>query len=318
MPKKKQGAKRSKRTAPAAPPMALDRRAMEKAMADLTRLMSSREFESIDDMNAFLQQAMASGAPPNAPASTPLEQAQELMYEAWSATGPRRAQLAREALALSEDCADAYVLLAEETAQTPAEARDLYQQGVAAGERALGPEIFDEGAGHFWGIVETRPYMRAREGLAHVLWLLGEHRAAIDHLKAMLQLNPGDNQGHRYVLAQWLLQIGADEDLAQLLEQYQDDAAATWTYTRALSAFRQQGATETANGVLVDALQTNRFVPAYLLGRKRLPQRLPQLVGFGDENEAIEYVAHGAAAWLETPGALEWLGSAAGSTRGRR
>ncbi len=315
MPKKKQGAKRSKRTAPATPPMALDRRAMEKAMADLTRLLSSAEFDSIDDMNAFLQQTMASGAPLSAPATTPLEQAQELMYEAWSTTGRRRVQLAREALELSQDCADAYVLLAEETAKTPAEARDLYQQGVAAGERALGPEIFEEGAGHFWGIIETRPYMRAREGLAHVLWHLGEHRAAIDHLQAMLKLNPGDNQGLRYVLAQQLLEMGEDEELRQLLEQYPDDAAATWAYTRALSVFRQFGDSETATTVLADALQANRFVPAYLLGQKRLPQRLPQLVGFGDENEAIEYVAHGAAAWRKTPGALEWLARATGSTR---
>ncbi len=75
MPKKKQRAKRSKQPAPSTPPMALDRRAMEKATADLTRLLSSREFDSIDDMNAFLQQALASGAPLSAPASTPLEQA---------------------------------------------------------------------------------------------------------------------------------------------------------------------------------------------------------------------------------------------------
>lgn len=67
----------------------------------------------------------------------PLEEAQALMYEAWDATGPRRVALARQALRLSPDCADAYVLLAEETARSLGEARDLCAQGVAAGERAL-------------------------------------------------------------------------------------------------------------------------------------------------------------------------------------
>jgi tetratricopeptide (TPR) repeat protein len=282
---------------------------MEKATADLTRLLSSREFGSIDEMNAFLRQMMDTGTPVGAPASTPLEQAQDLMYEAWNATGRQRVQLAHKALALSPDCADAYVLLAEETAKTPQQARELYQQGVAAAERALGPEIFEEGVGHFWGIVETRPYMRAREGLAHVLWLTGEHRTAIDHLKAMLHLNPGDNQGLRYVLAQWLLQAGADEEMDKLLAQYPDDAAATWAYTRALWIFRQQGATEEANAALADALSTNQFVPAYLLGRKRLPQRLPAFVGLGDENEAIEYAAHGIDGWRRISGALTWLTS---------
>ncbi len=59
------------------------------------------------------------------------------MYEAWNAQGARRAQLARKALEISPDCADAYVLLAEEKARTLGEARDLFVQGVAAGERAL-------------------------------------------------------------------------------------------------------------------------------------------------------------------------------------
>ncbi len=250
--KKKASTPRTKRTAPATPPLAVDRRAMEKTTADLMRLLSTREFDSIDDANAFLQQALATGRPLTAPPRTPLEQAQDLMYDAWNATGRRRVQLAREALALSPDCADAYVLLAEEATTTPEEARDLYQQGVAAGERALGPELFVEGVGHFWGLVETRPYMRAREGLAHALWLLGERQAAIDHLTAMLQLNPGDNQGLRYVLAQWLLETGADEALGQLFEE-DPDAAAAWVSTRALWRFRQQGATETATEALAEA-----------------------------------------------------------------
>jgi len=47
---------------------------------------------------------------------TPLERAQDLMYRAFDSTGEKRVTLARKALAISEDCADAYVLLAEETA----------------------------------------------------------------------------------------------------------------------------------------------------------------------------------------------------------
>src|SRR5205814_275596 len=46
-------------------------------------------------------------------AGTPLEQAQEMMWDAWDQTDRKRAiELARKALALSPDCADAFVLLA--------------------------------------------------------------------------------------------------------------------------------------------------------------------------------------------------------------
>ena len=69
-------------------------------------------------------------------ASEPHHRAEDLIYEAWAATAPRRAVLAREALALWPDCADAYVLLAQ-AASSLEEARELFEQGVAAGEREL-------------------------------------------------------------------------------------------------------------------------------------------------------------------------------------
>ena len=48
----------------------------------------------------------------------------------------RRVDLARKGLSISHDCADAYVLPAEETARSLVEARILYEEGVKAGERA--------------------------------------------------------------------------------------------------------------------------------------------------------------------------------------
>jgi hypothetical protein len=182
------------------------RRAMERTMADLSALLSERSFGSPEEANAFLEQVTAGGGPPRRRAATPPERAQEVMYDAWDAPSPReRVRLARKALAVSGDCADAYVLLAEETARSPEEAADLYARGVAAGERALGPAAFGEDAGHFWGLVETRPYMRARLGLAQARWALGTRPEAVADAWDLLRLNPGDNQGVRYLLLRWLL-----------------------------------------------------------------------------------------------------------------
>lgn len=57
--------------------------------------------------------------------------------------------MARKALAVSPRCADAYVLLAQETARTVDEALDLYRKGVEAGKLALGDAAFEQDAGHF-------------------------------------------------------------------------------------------------------------------------------------------------------------------------
>ena len=144
----------------------------------------------------------------------PVDQAQDVMYKAWECGDPKqRIALAREALEISPLCADAYVLLAEEAARSQEDALAYYKQAVEVGAEALGPNAFQEYAGHFWGFLETRPYMRARVGLAEALWVTGKRDEAIKHFKEMLGLNPGDNQGIRYILASKLLEMGRIEDL---------------------------------------------------------------------------------------------------------
>lgn len=282
-----------------------DPRAMEKVSQDLGRLLAEKEFGSIEEANAFLENMLREGGGrvPSAPApTTPLERAQDLIYEAFETESSRkRVQLAKKALKVSPDCADAYVLLAEE------DAGELYQKGIEAGERALGRETFEKEAGHFWGILETRPYMRARQGLAICLWELGERGEAIEHYQEMLDLNPGDNQGIRYELAGYLLDEEMDEELGELIERYEEDASAFWVYTRALWRFRKEGDTGEATAALKEAIETNPYVPLYLLGHKSLPGALPELIGFGDESEAVAYFARALTGWLRTPQALEWL-----------
>jgi tetratricopeptide (TPR) repeat protein len=233
--------------------------------------------------------------------------AQDLMFEAFDAQGARRVALAREALAISPDCADAYLLLAEEAAADPEEARELLEQGVAAGERALGPEPFEEDAGYFWGLIETRPYMRARAALAETLWALGRHEEAVEHQRELLRLNPNDNQGVRYRQAEDLLALECYAELDELFAAYEDDAAAAFAYTKALAAFRRQGDSLESRALLEEARKQNAHVPAYLSGRKRLPARLPDYIGFGDASEAVEYAVGAKQQWESVPGALAWI-----------
>jgi hypothetical protein len=66
---------------------------------------------------------------------TPLAKAQALLYRAFEEPDEqKRIQLAKDALSICPDCADAYVLLAEH-ATSRKEALRLYEQGVAAGRK---------------------------------------------------------------------------------------------------------------------------------------------------------------------------------------
>jgi tetratricopeptide (TPR) repeat protein len=236
-----------------------------------------------------------------------LEQAQELIYQAWDVGDRRqRTALARKALKLSADCSDAYVLLAE-AAVTPAKALELYRQGVEAGVRVLGSAFFVEERGHFWGLVETRPYMRARAGLARSLWQCGEYDQAIINWNDLLQLNADDNLGIRYVLAARLLELGRDRELEVLLKAHADDGRAFLIWAKALLLFRIAGDTANVRQALAEALASNPHLPAYLLGHKPLPAQLPRYTGLGDEREAAYWAAETNQAWAATPGALAWL-----------
>lgn len=237
-----------------------------------------------------------------------LDKAQQLMYKAWDETNPaKRIGLAHKALSISPDCADAYVLLAEEEADTVARALALYEKGVAAGERALGPEYFREFAGDFWGLLETRPYMRAREGLARMLWQLNRREEAAEHYRDLLRLNPNDNQGLRYLLMDLYLQLDQDANALKLYQKYHDDWSAVWQYSHALLEFRKSGSGGKARKALDQALEQNSHVPDYLTGKKRIPNRKPGLIGVGDQNEAVYYASQHLNHWRRTPGAVEWL-----------
>jgi tetratricopeptide (TPR) repeat protein len=257
-----------------------DRRVMERALADLT----------------------------GRPRDDAIAKAQEIMYRAWEAASPRtRVDLAHKALAVSPLCADAYNLLAEQ-AKSDTEARDLYASGVEAGALAIGSGGFEEYAGHFWGVLKTRPYMRAREGLAGALQRLGDEPAAIGHYREMLKLNPNDNQGIRDVLAALLLKREDIPALKELLAAYEEDGSALWTYTRALLAFRDGGASdETALKRAREAWAANEHVPGILAGRAPAVPALGDYITMGGADEATHYVRTFGSAWRRTDGAIAWL-----------
>lgn len=237
-----------------------------------------------------------------------IARAQAVIYEAWERTTSRsRIALAHKALAISPACADAYNLLAEEAGSVQ-EARDLYRKGIEAGELALGAEGFEEYAGHFWGFLETRPYMRARAGFAITLLKLGEENAAIEHFRAMLELNPNDNQGIRYLLLGCLLRRDDATAVKQLLAAYEDEGSAYWLYTRTLLAFREgRAAAPQTTRLVQDAWAANQHVPAILAGTRPPVTSDSGYITMGGADEATDYVRECGPAWHHTPGAVAWL-----------
>jgi tetratricopeptide (TPR) repeat protein len=269
------------------------------------------EREDEDDLRlpAFLSPTVA----------TELDRARELVSEAEDEDSKtKRVKLAKQALALSPDCSEAYLLLAEDTARDAAEKLNMLQQAIDAGKRVIGEQSFRELQGNFWLARETRPYMTARLRLAEFHVEQRDFAKAIDVYQDMLRLNPNDNQAARYPLAMCLISADRDEDAKELIERYETDRSAFCLYTSALLSYRQSGDSKEAGEDLSKAIAKNQHVVGYLLERKRLPAYDPDSYQLGSQDEAILYVGMFMGCWKSTEGAIEWLAKSAASLPAKR
>jgi tetratricopeptide (TPR) repeat protein len=290
--------------------MARQRKSGKSASASEMQSLLSGLSQS--DLEAFLKSAARVIEGDDDVGDEALDRAQEIAFDAMEATTSRkRISLAHKALAISPLCSDAYLILANETVD-PAEALELHKRAVAAGAEALGEAAFERNTGHFWGLLETRPYMRALHELAMVLWREGARDEAVSHYKDMLRLNPNDNQGIRYLLLDAYLELGREPEAAELIKLYRDDGSAAWAWSEALLAFRRSGDAPAARKLLTRATGVNSHVTAYLIGRKSMPRRLPDFIGIGDDNEAVAYVHDSDGAWSAAAGARAWVAESLG------
>jgi tetratricopeptide (TPR) repeat protein len=241
------------------------------------------------------------------PESVAKDQAQELAFEAMEAESQAQARkLAKRALILDPDCVDALVVINDLDARSTRETIAGLQKAVAAGERSLGAKFIEENNGHFWMLIETRPYMRAMERLARVLCADGLNLDAIRIYEKMLELNPNDNQGVRDPLLGAYLAADDLDGAGRLLKKYDDDAMANFAWGRVLERFLS-GDLVGAGAALSKARKANRFVELYLTAQKRLPESLPETYSMGSEEEAVLCKDGVGRAWIQHKEAVFWL-----------
>ena len=85
------------------------------------------------------------------------------------------------------------------------------------------PNVFEEQVGHFWGILSTRPYMRARCEKVNAITEVISYDAvtsALDQTMDMLRLCRGDNLGMRYGIPSHLLRLGRDQTCYDFIKWY--------------------------------------------------------------------------------------------------
>jgi tetratricopeptide (TPR) repeat protein len=241
------------------------------------------------------------------------EKAQDIAWDAWNAPDSEsRMALARRAIKTDPECTDAWVIMGQEE-EEPGKKREYYQKAVDFFRKQHNAWYFEEKKGGFWGLLETRPFMRALQGLGVCQWNDHDEDDAIRTLAYMLELNPNDNQGIRFILVPWLVIKNRYAEARNLIEKY-DSFPAGFAYTKLLLDIIEGKDEKTIKKDYAAASGYNRHVVKYILGKKGIPRLDQDRISFGGEDEAVSYMLdeYGKELWSRFPDAVEVLREIAG------
>jgi tetratricopeptide (TPR) repeat protein len=238
------------------------------------------------------------------------DKAQNLVWDAWDAETKTKAKtLALKALVIDPECCDAFNVLAWTTSD-PVKEKEYYKKAIDVFKKRYTDEYFEETKGYFWGMLETRPFMRALQGYGRNLYDDGQKEEAIETYSYMLDLNPNDNQGVRFVLLSWLIIAGQFQKARKLLSQY-DSCIANMIYDTLLLDIVEKKSDAQIKKSYASAIDSNSHIVAFLLGEKKLPKTIPTGFSLGSVDEAVVYLTDefGQELWHTYPDALKTLAS---------
>jgi len=281
-----------------------ERRGNERHFGLVQALINQNEGMELDQINELINSQLTGSIDDfDYPSETPFDRAENLCYAAIDAYGRRRIQLARQALKEDPSHIEANVLLAESVHETHRKI-ELFRNAVRLGEIQFA-ELMETEVGHFWGISQTRPMMRAKCGLALALAADGQVNKAIAQMLDILQLNTDDNMGVRYEVIPLLLSQNRDQDAVEILDRYSEESG-IWLYLKAQVEFRREGPRgRSAQKAIAKAFKFNPHVLELLTAQH--PPMMPEHYALGSPEEAAIVIEEQLDSWTESEGFVEWM-----------
>lgn len=158
--------------------------------------------------------------------NTILDDAYELLEKAENAKSKTQAiKYAKKAYDMCPDCFDA-VLFQVHLEDNPLKRWKLLEEGLEFEKDRLENEGYfkKDNIGHFYGMFETRPYIRGLFAKADYLVLDGKIKQARDVCKEILKLNKNDNTGARYLLMAIYAFLEEENDMLKLFKKYPEES----------------------------------------------------------------------------------------------
>lgn len=230
--------------------------------------------------------------------------------DAWQALDEARhadaAKFAMRAIMADRLAFDAHVVLARCTASDTI-AIAILREAALEGKRQH-DNVITGTSGRYWADLTTRPYMRAMHELAVTLWRRGltqDRHDAIDVANRMLRLNPNDNQGIRFLLWNWLPEMGLWDEMRPILRKHRDERRCETLFTSALDAIRRHDGG--AADLVAQAIRSNVHVAPLLLADRPPADPDADSVAWMGPEEAAAYAHRAHANWRKVDDALDML-----------
>lgn len=192
----------------------------------LQEFLKNNNVENIDEANEKLQEFIKMYNNGEIEyENTPLDDAYEILEEAQNARSEKEAiKLAKKAYEKSPECFDA-ILFQCDLEENRIKKMKLLEDGLEVEKNRLMKEkYFDkENIGHFYGIFETRPYIRGLVIKTEYLLEEGKLRQAESVCKEILRLNENDNMGARYLLMAIFATLEEENEILKLYKKYPEE-----------------------------------------------------------------------------------------------
>lgn len=143
------------------------------------------------------------------------------------------------------------------------DAEQHFRAAVDGGER----RIERDGKLVPWPILDNRPYLRALGNLALALVEQRKWPEALAIHQRMLELNPNDNQGVRYLIGVEHLQIGDNQGAIEAFNKCRGEEVGC-AFGLALARLRVGGSSADVGEPLLNGFAANRYVAPMLLGER--------------------------------------------------
>ena len=300
----------------------MDRRA-EQSMKEIQKYLDEHATEdmSMDDVNTLIQEHLGeinAGMKARRTEAT-AETADDFMFLAEEYLEKNDEQgalrMARKALKLEPDNLDAEWFIIQREEKDPENLLGRIRQALDRGQAALEKQRYyeEDSIGHFWQILETRPYIRLKDEYVSLLKELGRLKMAAREAEEIIRLNEQDNLGVRFTLMHLYAMLEDADSAGILLKKYSEQDEGQMLLALALLYYKL-GETDRAEKYLRRLTKVNKETRIFLrdMQNDRLDRKSEEIRKRGgyspfSEEELIMALMENEEAYQSAPLFFHWM-----------